>query len=276
MLNHILGVFQKSKNILKLSACVESSRSSGNSCYSHVESYRGNFSKSEKYPEIQVSLLLNGHFADNTSPDCMKAPQSLMPYIYSKAVVFNKFYQVKNCHEFVVLDCALYPNLNGHRGRIKSFNHQNGQYIVTVNMIQFNSPSSPSSLVMQSCPHYMEPLVKVKKFGITNAATLQSKEVVSLWNTLCASDTTTPHITIKFHSKLFELMTKRYIKPESTPNSWSINALWMIKPLLRTDKTGITGWRTPHSSTTLLPSKCHFGYLISHYSSQVGTWIILH
>jgi hypothetical protein len=109
------------------------------------------------------------------------------------------FYQVKSCPEFVVLDCALYPHLNGYRGRIQSFILQNGQYIVAVNMTQLNSPSSPSSFVMQLCPQYMEPLVKVKKFGITNSGTLQSKEIVSLPNMFLSSDTTTPTITIKFY-----------------------------------------------------------------------------
>jgi hypothetical protein len=124
-----------------------------------------------------------------------------------------------------VLDCALYPHLNGYRGQIESFNHQNGQYIVTLNTIQFNSPKSPSSLVMQLHPQYLEPLVKMKQFGITNAGTLQSEEIILLRNTLCASGTTRPCITIKFYSKLFKLMRKRYIRPESTSKSWSINAL---------------------------------------------------
>jgi hypothetical protein len=166
---------------------------------------------------IQVSLLHNGHLPDNSTSECMNAPQSLLPYIYSEAEhLFNVFYQEKNFHEFLVLDCALYPHLNGYRGQISSFYYQNGQYIVTL---------TPSSLVMQLYPQYMEPLVKMKKFGITNAGTLQNKDIVSLRNTLCASDTTSPHITIKFYSKLFELTRKRYITLESTPNSWSINAL---------------------------------------------------
>ena len=175
---------------------------------------------------IQVSLLHNGHLPDNTTSERMKVPQSLLPYLYSEANrVFNMFYQEKNLHEFVVLDCEMYPHLNGYRGRISSFNHQNGQYIVTLNSSQFSLPSTPSSLVMQLYPQYMEPLAKMKKFGITIGGTLQTDEIVSLPNTLCASDTTRPHLKIKFYSKLFELMRKRYIRPESTPNFRSINAL---------------------------------------------------
>jgi len=175
---------------------------------------------------IQVSLLHNGHLPNNTTSEHMKVPQSLLPYLYSEANrVFNMFYQEKNLHEFVVLDCEMYPHLNGYRGRISSFNHQNGQYIVTLNSSQFSSPSTPSSLVMQLYPQYMEPLAKMKKFGITIGGTLQTDEIVSLPNTLCASDTTRPHLKIKFYSKLFELMRKRYIRPESTPNFQSINAL---------------------------------------------------
>jgi hypothetical protein len=175
---------------------------------------------------IQVSLLHSGHLPDNKSTDCMKAPQPLMPFVYSEAVhLFNMFYQVKSCPEFVVLDCALYPCLNGYRGQIQSFNLQNGQYILAVNRTQFNPPSSPSSFVMQLCPHYMEPLVKVKKFGITNSGTLQSKQIVSLPIMFLSSDTTTPTITIKFYWKLFELMRKRYIRPEKTTNNQSSNTL---------------------------------------------------
>jgi hypothetical protein len=52
---------------------------------------------------IQVSLLHSGHLPDNKSPDCMKAPQPLMPFIYNEAVhLFNMFYQVKSWPEFVV------------------------------------------------------------------------------------------------------------------------------------------------------------------------------
>jgi hypothetical protein len=156
----------------------------------------------------------------------MKAPQPLMPVIYSEAVhLFNMLYQVKSCPEFVVLDCALYPHLNGYRGQIKSFNLQNGQYIVAVNTTQFNLPSSPSSFVMQLCPQYMETLVMVEKFGITNSGTLQSKEILSLPNMFLSSDTTTLTITIKFYWKLFEIMRKRYVRPEKTTNNQSSNAL---------------------------------------------------
>ncbi len=66
---------------------------------------------------IQVSLLHSGHLQDNITLDCMKAQHPLMPFIYTKAVrLFNIFYQVKNTPEYVVLDCALYPQLNGYRG----------------------------------------------------------------------------------------------------------------------------------------------------------------
>jgi hypothetical protein len=71
----------------------------------------------------------------------------------------------------------------------------------------------------------MEPLVKVKKFGITNSGTLQSKEIVSLPKMFLSSNTTTPTITIKFYWKLFELMRKRYVRPEKTTNNQSSNAL---------------------------------------------------
>ncbi len=39
---------------------------------------------------IQVSLLHSGHLPDNKSPDCMKTPQPLMPFIYSEAVLYLK------------------------------------------------------------------------------------------------------------------------------------------------------------------------------------------
>jgi hypothetical protein len=107
-------------------------------------------------------------------------------------------YQVKSGPEFVVLDFALYPHLNGYSGQIQSFNLQNGHYIVAVNATQFNSPTSASSFVMQLCPQYLEPLVKVEKFGITNSGTMESHEIVSLPNMFVSSDTRTPTITKYF------------------------------------------------------------------------------
>jgi hypothetical protein len=83
----------------------------------------------------------------------------------------------------------------------------------------------------------MEPLHKVKNFGITNPGALQSKDIVSLPNLLCASDTTTPQITIKFYWKLFELMRKRFIRPEKTPKNQSSNALSV--ELLKMDNQAI-------------------------------------
>ncbi len=156
----------------------------------------------------------------------MNAFQVLMPFIYSEAVhLFKMFYQVMSGPEFVVLDCALYPHLNGYRGRIQSFNLQNEQYIVAVNATQFNSTTSTSSFVMQLCPQYLEPLAKVEKFGITNLSTMESHEIVSLPNMFVSSDTKTPTITINFYWKLFELMRKRYVRPERTPENQSSNAL---------------------------------------------------
>jgi hypothetical protein len=82
---------------------------------------------------IQVSLLHSGHLRNNITLECMKAQHPLMPFIYTEAVcLFNIFYQVKNTPDFVVLDCAFYPQLNGYRGRIQSFNHRNGLFIVAV------------------------------------------------------------------------------------------------------------------------------------------------
>jgi hypothetical protein len=156
----------------------------------------------------------------------MKAQHPLMPFIYTKAVcLFNIFYQVKNTPDFVVLDCALYPQLNDYRGRIQSFNHWNGLFIVAVNTTECNSPISPSSLVMQICSQYMEPLHKVKNFGIINPDAQWREEVVSLPNLLFGSDTRTPLTTINFYWKLFELVRKRFIRPEKTPKNQSINAL---------------------------------------------------
>ncbi len=96
---------------------------------------------------------------------------------------------------------------------------------MAVNSTECNSPTSLSSVVMQLCSQYMEPLHKVKNFGIINQGAQQSKEVVSLPDLLFGSDTRTPQITIKFYWKLFKLVRKRFIRPEKTPKNQSINAL---------------------------------------------------
>jgi hypothetical protein len=153
----------------------------------------------------------------------VKAQHPLIPFIYNEAVrLFKKFYQVKSSSDFVVLDCAVYSELNGYTGRIQSLKHQNGQYTVAVNV---NNTEFTS--VIQLYPHYMEPLYKVKDFGITNSGAQQNEETVSLPNLLSGIDKTTPQITItiKFYWKLFELMRKRFLRPENTPSNQSINAL---------------------------------------------------
>ena len=88
---------------------------------------------------------------------------------------------------------------------------------MAVNNTEFTS-------VIQLCPHYMEPLYKVKYFGITNSGAQQNEETVSLPNLLCGIDKTTPQITFKFYWKLFELMRKRFIRPENTQTNHSTNA----------------------------------------------------
>ena len=57
--------------------------------------------------------------------------------------------------------------------------------------------------------------------------------IVSLPNHFYPSDSSSPILQIKFYPKLFELMRKKYIRPETIPNSISIEALnqdgWRIK-----------------------------------------------
>jgi hypothetical protein len=132
----------------------------------------------------------------------MNAKHPLTPFIYSEAVrLFSTFYQVRSMSEFVVLDCDVYPQLNGYRGQIQSFKHQSGRFIATVNNTEFNSPSSPGSVVVQLCSQYKEPLHRVKNFGISYSGAQQSEEVVSLPNLVLfsSSQTTTFPIMTKFY-----------------------------------------------------------------------------
>ena len=63
-----------------------------------------------------------------------------MSFIHSEAVrLFTQFYQVKNSTGVIVLDCAVYPALNGYTGQILSFIQQNGQYTVSVKSTQATS-----------------------------------------------------------------------------------------------------------------------------------------
>ncbi len=135
---------------------------------------------------------------------------------------------------------------------------------------------------MQLCPQYMEPLVKVKKFGITNSGTLQSKEIVSLPKMFLSSNTTTPTITIKFYWKLFELMRKRYVRPEKTTNNQSSNALRVESTKMDNEDVLKDQWNRneilEYSSLSynFTFSRCRFRYSTNHYSSQVMTgffWI---
>ena len=180
---------------------------------------------------IQVSLLHDGLITDDITTDMserIKVPQSLLPYLFSEASrIFTLCYQEKNLYEFFLLDCQVNPHFNGCRGQITSFNHQNGQYSVTLQTsIQVSCASTSSSIVMQLYPHYMEPITKFKKFGIKKIKSMQCEEIiVSLPNHFYVSDSSSPTLQIKFYPRLFELMRKRYIRPETAQNSISIEAL---------------------------------------------------
>ena len=179
---------------------------------------------------IQVSLMHGGLIPDDTTPgtsDHMKVPQSLLPYLSSEASrIFSLYYQEKSLYKFVLLDCQTNPHFNGCRGHITSFNHQNGQYTVSLDTSnQVGLASTSTSIVMNSYPHYMEPMAKLKKFGIKKINSMQCNEIVSLPNHLYPSDTSSPLLQIKFYPRLFELMRKRNIRPETTPNFISIKGL---------------------------------------------------
>jgi hypothetical protein len=75
--------------------------------------------------------------------------------------------------DFVVVDCAVYPQLNGLSGQLHSFKIQSGQYIAAV----YSSQSCPSSVLMQLCPQYMGPLYKVTKVGINKSSHQRNKEI---------------------------------------------------------------------------------------------------
>jgi hypothetical protein len=126
----------------------------------------------------------------------------------------------------VVVDCAVYSQLNKLTGRIHSFKKQNGQYIAAVNTLKYSSPSFQSSVFMQLCPQYMEPLHKVTKFEINISRSHQrNEEIVSIPNSLCGSEPTTQLITIKFYWQVFEGMRKEFIRPEMTSTNLSAEAL---------------------------------------------------
>jgi hypothetical protein len=176
---------------------------------------------------IQVTLLHDGLITEDISTDMserIKVPQSLLPYLFSEASrIFTLCYQEKNLYEFVLRDCQVNPHFNGCRGQITSFNHHNGQYSVNLHArTQVNCASTSSSIVMQLYPHYMEPMTKFKE----KIKSTQCDEIIlSLPNHFYPSDSSNPNLQIKFYPRLFELMRKRYIRPETTRNSISIKAL---------------------------------------------------
>ena len=171
---------------------------------------------------IQVSLVHSGHLPDNISLELVKAHHPLMPFIYSEAErLFKIFYRKNISNEIVVRDCAEYPQLNDSRGQIQSYNQHLGQYVVN-----FHSQNLTGAYAMHLCSQYLEPIHKIKKFGIMSPGTNQADETVSVPNLLfCSNKTIPPPIHVKFHWKLFELMRKRYIRPENTLVIQSTNAL---------------------------------------------------
>jgi hypothetical protein len=179
---------------------------------------------------IKVSLLHGGIIPDVTIPgtsDFMKVPQALLPYLFSEASrIFSIYYQEKNLYKFILLDCQTNPHFNGCRGHVTSFNQQCGQYTISLDTsTQVCSATASSFIVMKSYPHYMEPMVKFKKFGIKKFNSMKCNEIVSLPNHLYPSVTSSPLLQIKFYPRIFELMRKKYIRPETTPNFISIKDL---------------------------------------------------
>jgi hypothetical protein len=189
---------------------------------------------------IRVSLLHQGYFADNSSFDYVKTGHPLMSFIHSEAVrLFTRFYQAKNSTNFIVLDCTVYPVLNGYTGQILSFIQQNGQYTVSVKSTKTtpspvesefthtNTQSTSTCFIMQIHSQHLEPLHRVKEFGLNKLSNQEGEEVVSLPNLLCGGDLSSPHIKIMFNLKVFELMRKRFLRPENIPSNKSTNALLM-------------------------------------------------
>jgi len=78
---------------------------------------------------------------------------------------------------------------------------------------------------MQIHSQHLEPLHRVKEFGLNKLSNQDGEEVVSLPNLLCGGDLSSPHIKIMFYLKVFELMRKRFLRPENIPSNKSINAL---------------------------------------------------
>ncbi len=137
---------------------------------------------------IQVSLLHSGYLPGHLTLECVKAHHLLTLFIYSEADwLFNTFHWIKSSLDFVVVECTVYPQLNGLPGQIHNFKKQNGQYIVAVNTLVYSSLSCLSSVLAQLCPQYMEPLHKVTKFGINisyhqrNGSCVSSQSVLWKW-----------------------------------------------------------------------------------------------
>jgi hypothetical protein len=147
-----------------------------------------------------------------------------MPFTYSEADwLFNIFYRINSSLDFVVVDCAVYPQLNGLSGQLHSFKYQ--KYIAAVSTSKYSSPSCVSSVLMQLCPQYMEPLHKVTKFGIHTSSHQSNEEIVSLPNLLCGNEPTTQQIWIQFHWQVFEQTRERFIRTETTSNNLSSDGL---------------------------------------------------
>ena len=149
---------------------------------------------------IQVSILHSGHLPGHITLECVKAHHPLTPFIYSEAVwLLNMFYPIKSSSDFVVVDCAVYPQLNIKWVHRLNSVLQKSEWTVhcAVNTSEYSSPSCPSFVFMQLCPQYLEPLHKITKFGIS--VHQRNKEIVSVPNLLCGSDPTTQQIMIKFH-----------------------------------------------------------------------------
>ncbi len=129
------------------------------------------------------------------------------------------YYQSNWSNEVIVTECPEYPQLNDKRGQIQFHNEHNQHYLVI-----FNAPIPNGTFAVHINSQYLEPLYKIKKFGIKTPGQNQV-DTVLVPNLFFCDNMILSNISIKFHLKLFELMRSIYVRPEKTLVVKATNAL---------------------------------------------------
>ena len=165
--------------------------------------------------------------------------EALMPFVQIESIrLFNNYYRTDESSKFQVADLLGETKLNGLSGKILSYNQRTQLYNVLI------LSSLGNFLPRELSPEVMEPcylINKVKKGSFFLSKDKSMLETIITEVTIPNPGGGQQFFVVKFHLKVFELMMKKFVRPDNTSNGVSVYALkeelTKIDKELQIDKT---------------------------------------